>query len=243
MPKPSVCIIIPAYNEEGSIASVISLIRKSIKNSDWRFHLLVVNDNSLDKTKEIAEQLGVSVLDLPFNLGIGGAVQTGLRYAQENGYDVALQIDADGQHNPRYIPKLLKKLNKNVDMIIGSRYAEPTDYKSPFMRRLGNRVFSGLIQFTCGEKVYDTTSGYRIFNKKAISFLAKYYPADFPEPESIVKLLKNGFAIKEVPVEMNKRSGGKSSVTPLKAIYFMLSISIAILTQSIRTKKLFYVYK
>ncbi|MCH7951725.1 glycosyltransferase family 2 protein [Patescibacteria group bacterium] len=230
MTKKSVCIIIPAYNEEKSISSVISSIRKISR----RYDVIVINDGSDDKTKEVTEQTGTGILNLSFNLGIGGAVQTGLKYALAKDYDIAVQVDADGQHDPRHIPQLIADLDSGTDMVIGSRFINKTNYKASFLRRLGITIFSNLILFTCGKKIFDSTSGYRVFNKKTIAFLVRNYPIDFPEPESIVKLLRNGFVIKETPVEMNRRATGESSVTPLKALYFMASISVAILIESMK---------
>lgn len=225
-----ICVIIPAYNESGSISSVIKEV-KARKNLD----IVIVNDNSTDNTAKVAQKENVLILNLPCNLGIGGAVQTGLIYAKENGFKTAVQIDADGQHNPKYLPKLLKNLNDSIDMVIASRYVKKTKYKTPFFRRLGIIIFSKLIKATCNKKVYDATSGYRVFGKRAIDFFSKNYPQEFPEPRSIVSFLKNGYKIKEVAVEMRQRKAGKSSVTPFYSVYLMLSISIAILVQALKT--------
>lgn len=236
MVEKKVLIILPAYNEEKSIGAVIDKIRKLNK----QYHLVVINDGSTDKTIEIAQRKKTEVINLPFNLGIGGSVQTGLKYAYLNNYDIAVQVDTDGQHNPKYLPSLIRSLSDNTDMVIGSRFIHDSSYKSNYIRKLGIEIFSFLIRLTCGKKIYDSTSGYRVFNKKAIAFLSKNYPIDFPEPESIVKLLKHGFRIKEIPVEMNQRQAGQSSVTPFKAIFFMSSISVAIIIESIREKQLNY---
>lgn len=236
MIEKRVLVILPAHNEEKSIGAVIDKIRKLGK----KYHLVVINDGSTDKTQEIAFKKNVEVINLPFNLGIGGSVQTGLKYAYINNYDVAVQVDADGQHDPIFIPELIKALDHDADMAIGSRFMAKTNYQPPFMRKLGIEIFSFFIKLTCGKKIYDSTSGFRAFNRKAITFLAKNYPIDFPEPESIVKLLRNGFKIKEVRVEMSNRSSGKSSVTSLKAIYFMSSISIAILIERLKQKRNFH---
>jgi glycosyltransferase involved in cell wall biosynthesis len=225
-------IIIPAYNEEKTLGKVIRGIKRG---ADAK--ILVVNDGSQDKTENVARKNRADVISLPFNLGIGGSVQTGLKYAFLNDFDATVQVDADGQHDPKYIPKLLKALGSKTDMVIGSRYKQKTNYPSSFLRKLGNQIFSYLIEVTCGQKIHDTTSGYRVYGKRAICLFAKTYPIDFPEPESIVKLLKKGYRIKEVPVEMKKRGGGTSSVTPTKAIYLIISISIAILVQAFKNVK------
>lgn len=226
-------VIMPAYNEEKSVASVIHRVRASCPD----IPIAVINDGSTDHTHQVAKVTGAIVLDVPFNLGIGGAVQTGLKYAAEHGYERAIEIDADGQHNPAYVDRLLQAMNQtNADMVIGSRFVQKTRYKATFMRYLGIAIFSDLIRLVCGQRVYDTTSGFRIYNRRAIEFLAHHYPIDFPEPESIVMLLKNGYKIKEVPVEMRKRQGGISSVIHWRAAYFMTSISIAIIISALKRR-------
>lgn len=237
-----ICIIIPAYNEQSSIDSVISSIKKVLIVAK----IVVINDGSTDKTLQVLSRIKnsdlrfknenktLTIINLPFNLGIGGAVQTGLIYAKENGFDVAVQIDADGQHDASYLPKLLKNLDSKTDMVIGSRYVQKTKYQTPLLRLLGIKIFSVLIKVTCGKKVYDTTSGYRVFGKNAIDFFYENYPKEFPEPRSIVAFLKNGYRIKEVSVETRQRMAGNSSISFFYAIYLMLSISIAILFESFK---------
>lgn len=230
-PDKKLLIIIPAYNEEKSIAKVI----RSIQRDCPLFDIVVINDGSRDATALLAEKCGVTVISLPFNLGIGGAVQTGLLYAHRHNYDVAIQLDADGQHKSEEVYKLLNTINDNhCDMVMGSRFLENVNYPTTFMRRLGNRIFSSLIALVAGQRFADSTSGFRAFGKQAISFLAEHYPVDFPEPESLVILRRNGFNIKEVSVSMQERQGGESSVTKFKAVYFMISISIAILIDAIK---------
>jgi len=226
-----VLIIVPAFNEEKSIVKVLNSISKESPNSE----ILVVNDGSRDATAQLAEQNGVNVVSVPYNLGIGGAVQTGLLFARQKNFDVAIQLDADGQHKAEELNKLLSAIqNDEADMILGSRFLEKTDYQSTFMRKLGNRIFSGLIAMVTKQYFADSTSGFRAFNRRAIRFLAIHYPTDFPEPESLVILKKHGFRIKEVSVDMNERQAGESSVTKFKAVYFMISISIAILIDWIK---------
>ncbi|MFQ5708460.1 MAG: glycosyltransferase family 2 protein [bacterium] len=226
-----VLIIIPAFNEERNIASVIHSIQKDCPKHD----IVVINDGSSDSTAELAEKCGVPVISLPFNLGIGGAVQTGLLYADRNGYDVAIQLDADGQHKSEEVEKLTSLIEQNnCDMVMGSRFLADVNYSSTFMRRLGNRIFSFLIALVAGQSFADSTSGFRAFGRKAIEFLSEHYPIDFPEPESLVLLKRNGFKINEVSVSMRERQGGESSVTRFKAVYFMISISIAILIDALK---------
>ncbi len=226
-----ILIIVPAYNEEKSLASVLNSIKEEAPYAD----IVVINDGSRDATADVARASGVNVVSVPYNLGIGGAVQTGLIFAQRNGYEVAIQLDADGQHKAEELEKLLAPLkNDEADLVLGSRFLEKTNYNSTFMRKLGNRIFSTLIALVTKQYFTDSTSGFRAFNRRAINFLAEHYPTEFPEPESLVILKKHGFRVKEVTVEMNERQAGESSVTRFKAIYFMLSISIAILIDWIK---------
>ena len=226
-----ILIIAPAYNEEKSIDEVLKSIHRECSFCD----IVVINDGSIDATAKIAERNDVNVISVPYNLGIGGAVQTGLLYAQKNDYDIAVQLDADGQHKAEEVNKLINTLGKeSADMVLGSRFMDKNDYPSTFMRRLGNVIFSGLIAMVTKQFFTDSTSGFRAFSKRAINFLAKNYPTDFPEPESLVILKKHGFKVSEVPVSMEERQGGQSSVTKFKAIYFMVSISIAILIDWIK---------
>lgn len=226
-----ILIIVPAFNEERSLASVLNSIKKEAPYAD----IVVINDGSKDNTAYVARKQNVEVVSVPFNLGIGGAVQTGLIYAQRNKYDVAIQLDADGQHKAEELEKLLLPLrNDQADLVLGSRFLEKTNYHSTFMRKLGNRIFSALIALVTKQYFTDSTSGFRAFNRRAINFLSEHYPTEFPEPESLVILKKHGFRVKEVTVEMNERQAGESSVTWFKAVYFMISISIAILIDWIK---------
>lgn len=227
---PKICVIIPAFNEEDSIRQVIQKLKKLRLN----LHLVVINDGSHDSTSEQVKGLGVALVELPFNLGIGGAVQTGLKYALVHGFEMAVQVDADGQHEPTELPKLLRAVNRRVDLVIGSRFIKRTRYHSSSSRLWGIRFFSTLIRMITGQTIYDPTSGYRVYNKRALSFLADNYPVDFPEPESIVYLLKNKFILKEVSVEMNERVTGQSSLRSLKAVYLVLSITLGILISAFK---------
>lgn len=215
-------VIIPAYNEEECIEKVVNDVLA--QNVD----VVVINDGSKDNTSINAKKTKAHVIDLPFNLGIGGAVQTGYLYAYKNDYDVAIQFDGDGQHNSVYINEMIKVLNeKNVDMVIGSRFINTTGYKQTFMRMLGNKIIGGMIKLYTGKKIYDTTSGYRAVNKRVIKKFANDYPSDYPEPDTNLRLLRKKYKIEEIPVEMNQRNTGKSSITPLKSIYYMIKVSLA----------------
>jgi len=233
MKNKKVLVIIPAYNEEATIGKVITEIKKNNNDLD----ILVVNDGSTDNTFNEACKQRVMVIDLPCNLGIGGAMQTGYMYALKNNYDVAVQVDGDGQHNPADIDEIIKPvINNEVDMIIGSRFINKTGYKSTFFRRSGMIYFTNLINLLTGKKIADTTSGFRAVNRKIIELFAKDYPLDYPEVEVIVKLNKRGYKIKEIPVLMRKRNYGKSSITPLKSIYYMIRVTLGVTSHAISKK-------
>ncbi|KGJ85111.1 glycosyltransferase family 2 protein [Priestia megaterium] len=221
MVKKRALIIIPAYNEEDNIKDTVSNV-KYMNNFDY----IVVNDGSKDKTQEILDSNNFNHLDLPINLGIGGAMQTGYKYALKNDYDYAIQLDADGQHNPKDLAKLIDEIDINhFDMVIGSRFIEKTDYRGSLTRRVGIYYFYKLIHILTGKKVTDPTSGYRVVNKKIIKEFSNYYPQDYPEVEVVVDLAKKGYNIHETRVDMNSRQGGTSSITPLKSIYYMIKVT------------------
>ena len=235
MKKNKVLIIIPAYNEEANIKNVIY----ALKQQDAGYTCLVINDGSKDNTQQEAESTGLAtVIQLPSNLGIGGAVQTGFKYALYNDFDYAIQFDGDGQHLPSEIPKILNPLqNKECDACIGSRFVIKTSgFQSTFMRRIGIRFFEHLNNLLIKQKVTDSTSGFRAYNKEAIAFLASHYPTDYPEPETIILLGKNKFTIKEVSVEMQERQGGFSSISGLKSAHYMIKVSLAILMTAQRAQ-------
>lgn len=226
-------VIIPAFNEENSIEGVIADIRENVPEAD----ILVVNDGSTDRTSEIANSLHVAVADLPFNLGIGGAMQTGYLYARTAGYDVAVQVDGDGQHCAACIKALLRELtNGKVDLAIGSRYLERSGYRSGIFRRLGGVFFSFLIKALTGQRLKDTTSGFRAANRQAIEYFSEHYPTDYPEVEAIVKLHKNKMRIKEIPVKMQVRKAGKSSITPIRSLYYMIKVSLSLFIDTLRVE-------
>ena len=190
------------------------------------------------KTCSNSKKAGADVLSLPFNLGIGGAVQTGFKFANDNNFDFAVQVDGDGQHNAKYIKDILTPVvNGTYDMIIGSRFIPPnTGYKSSFVRRIGINFFAWFISFLTGSKVTDPTSGFRAYNKKMIRIFAKYYPQDFPEPEAIVVAMRWDAKIKEVPVEMRERKSGQSSIRYLKTLYYLIKVTFAILLDKLKQK-------
>lgn len=219
-------IIVPAFNEEKNIYNVVT----SIKSNNIFADVLVINDCSKDKTYFEARKAGAEVINLSENLGIGGAVQTGYIYALNKNYDVAVQIDGDGQHDPKDLEKLIKQTEENnFDMVIGSRFIEKTNYIPSIFRTMGIRYFSKLVSILCRSNYYDTTSGYRLVNKKGIELFAKYYPQDYPEVEAIVYACKNGLKVKEIGVNMRQRYEGKSSITPIKSIYYMIKVTLSTL--------------
>ncbi len=227
-------VIIPCYNESGSIIKVVESIKLDIPGAD----VLVVNDCSTDNSLELLNGNLINHIDLPINLGIGGAMQTGYLYAKNNGYDYAVQIDGDGQHNPAEVPKLLTELQKgDNDMIIGSRFLQKTQYKQTYFRKLGIDIFKVFTKYLIGYPISDATSGFRIVNKRVIAAYADYYPTDYPEPEVLVYLEKLGMKVKEIPVTMSHREHGKSSITPLKSAYYMMKVATSMVIMRLRSFK------
>lgn len=229
-----VLIIIPAYNEELNIENTVKKIMNFKKKSSDKIDYVVINDGSTDNTYEICKRNKYNVVNLICNLGIGGAVQTGYKYALYYDYDIAIQFDGDGQHDEKYIESLINEIKNGYDFVIGSRFVgELSKFKSTRIRRLGINILSFFIKICAKMKIYDPTSGFRAANREVINLFAKHYPVEYPEPESVVNLLKKGFMVKEIPVEMHERKFGTSSIKPLKSIYYMFSVSIAILIASI----------
>ncbi|MCX8131249.1 MAG: glycosyltransferase family 2 protein [Clostridia bacterium] len=223
-----VLIIIPAFNEEKSLTNLFNELNSKCP----RYDVVVVNDCSLDKTRKICRDNNVAVIDLPVNLGIGGAVQAGYKYALYNDYDVAIQVDGDGQHNPQYIDTLVGEIGKGFNLCIGSRFIEKEGFQSTFTRRVGIKYFSKLIKLLTGKLITDPTSGFRACDRKVIECFAREYPRDYPEPETIVLATRRNFKISEAPVIMNERDGGRSSITSIKSIYYMIKVSLAIIAAS-----------
>ena len=233
-----VLMIIPAYNEELNIVNTVNKIKKYNDKSKNKIDYIVINDGSSDGTKKICEKNNFNVINLIHNLGIGGAVQTGYKYAFENNYDVAIQFDGDGQHDENYIDTLVNEINNGYDFVIGSRFvSELSKFKSSSTRRLGIRILSLLIKICTGKKIYDPTSGFRASNKSVIKLFANHYPTEYPEPESTTYLIKNGYKVNEVPVEMHEREFGTSSIKPLKSVYYMFSVCLSIVITSITERR------
>lgn len=224
-------IAIPAYNEAENIERVVNNLIQNYPQYDY----VVINDCSTDNTSEICHRNHFHIIDLPTNLGIGGAVQTGYLYAARNGYDIAVQVDGDGQHDPVFLNDMAQILEReDCDMVIGSRFLEKHGFQSSGIRRVGIRYFTYLIKVLTGRVITDPTSGLRMVNRRTLELFAKNYPKDYPEPESVVAVLRNGGKVKEIPVIMRERSGGVSSISPIKSIYYMVKVSLAILVEMFR---------
>lgn len=226
-----VLVIIPAYNEQECIEQTVENLKREAPFADF----IVVNDCSNDKTREILQKNNFPYIDLKLNLGIGGAVQSGYRYAEINGYDIAVQMDGDGQHDPAYLKSLIAPIEEGkADITIGSRFIEKEGFQSSGMRRMGIRILNSFIYWFTGSKVTDCTSGFRAVNSKYIKLYAADYPIDYPEPEAIVYSLLQGARILEVPVVMRQRAGGKSSIRPFHSFYYMFKVSLAMFLCKIR---------
>ena len=217
--------IVPAYNEAASVASVIEEIRAVDPDLD----IVVIDDGSRDGSAAAAERAGARVVRLPFNLGIGGAMQTGYQYAREHGFDLAVQIDGDGQHDPRELPKLLEPiLDGRADMAVGTRFGSGRRYRPAFARRIGIELFAWLVTLIVRQRVTDTTSGFRAVNREGILLFASDYPHDYPEVETTVLVFRHKLRMEEVPVEMRTRASGRSSITFFRSIYYMVKVSLAL---------------
>ncbi|MFN4233817.1 MAG: glycosyltransferase family 2 protein [Bacteroidia bacterium] len=233
-----IAIIIPAYNEEQTIKKVVESVHNVAEKYQLSLIPVVVNDCSIDKTGEIINKLNCVALHLPINLGIGGAVQAGMKYALQNNFEYAVQMDGDGQHPAEELIKLIEKCNQeNADVVIGSRFISGEGFQSTFLRRVGIGFFSNLIHFLSGYKIADTTSGYRLFNKKALALINEYYPDEYPEPEAIIYFSKNNLKVVETPVTMKERQGGVSSIGVYASVYYMLKVSLALIFTYIRLYK------
>ncbi len=220
-----ILVIVPAYNEEGCIADVITDLRENFPRGD----ILVVNDGSQDRTSDIAKEHGATVIDLPYNLGIGGAIQTGFVYALSEGYETAVQFDGDGQHRADQIPKILAPhLETGADLVVGSRFLSEGGFTSSIQRRLGARILSLVVSTLTRQRITDTTSGFRVYGKKAIEFFSSLYAEDYPEVEACILAHKKGLKIAEVPSLMKPRASGSSSITTGKAVYYMIKVLLAV---------------
>jgi len=230
-------IIVPAFNEERSIANVVNEINNVLLSNHYQADIIVVNDCSIDSTATLISNLKCISLNLPINLGIGGAVQTGFLFAFEHGYDFAIQIDGDGQHPADELPKLINAaIDNKFDVVIGSRFISKQGFQSSAMRRFGINYFKILNRMLVGVDILDSTSGFRLINRKALEIVCEYYPDEYPEPESIIMYSLANLRIGEVAVEMKERTNGVSSIGNVASVYYMFKVSLAILFTFVRIK-------
>lgn len=236
--QQSILVIIPCFNEAATIASTLRELQDVLVNTiDIYYEILVINDCSTDKSLEEIKKIKVNYIDLPINLGIGGTMQTGYMYAQKNNFDIAIQFDGDGQHDPIFISKIVNPIiEKKANVVIGSRFLKKEGFQSSFLRRLGIQYFSFLNSLLVKTKILDTTSGFRALDTKAIEAVCNYYPDNYPEPEIIVLFAKNNYKLLEVPVLMRARTGGVSSISGFKTLFYMFKVSIGSLFLYIRLK-------
>ncbi len=227
--------IVPAFNEARSLPIVLEELRDVVPGC----HLCVVDDGSSDRTAEVAAAVGATVLRCPVNLGIGGAVQTGYLWAREHGYQVAVQLDGDGQHDPRSVPALLAPIQDGTaHLVVGSRFLGRGGFRSTVLRRLGIRYLSLFLRLRCGARVSDPTSGFRAAGRSAIELFASGYPSDYPEPESIALAVRSGLRVTEVPVLMRERAHGRSSIGALRTLYYLVKVSLALVLLPARPRRL-----
>ena len=223
--KANILIIVPAYNEAGSIPGVI----EDLRNNFPRGEVLVLNDGSSDNTGFLARGMGVNVMDMPYNVGIGGVMQTGFLYALREDFDAAIQFDGDGQHRADEISNILGPWQEEgADLVVGSRFLSEEGFTSSVQRRMGAKILSFVVTTLTRKRITDTTSGFRLYGRKAIEFFAGYYPEDYPEVEALILAHKKGLRIEEVPARIDPRAAGKSSITTTRAVYYMVKVLLAI---------------
>jgi len=224
--------IVPAWNESGAIGGVVD----EIKELDASIDVVVIDDCSTDETADVAESHGATVLRLPFNVGIGGAVQTGIRYARDEGYEVAVRLDGDGQHAASEIPRILAPVEAgDADLVIGSRFVDPGGaYRPPFARRVGIGIFARLVSILGGQRVTDTTSGFVALDRAGIELFATQFPHDYPEVEATLVALRSGLRVTQVQVDMRERTTGSSSITFVRSLYYIVKVMLALLVASLR---------
>ncbi len=237
MKKYKILLIIPCYNEEECILDVYNKIINYNKKYKTNYNVIVINDGSKDNSEKILQDNNIPHISLIQNLGIGGAVQTGYKYADKNNYDIAIQYDGDGQHDVSYVKNLIKPItDEKADMVIGSRFVkkDKNNFQSSFMRRVGINIISFFIKKFTGKKIYDCTSGFRACNKRLIQLFSNSYPIEYPEPVSTVEVLKKKYKVKEITVKMHERQTGKSSIHAWKNVYYMINVTLAMFIESIK---------
>lgn len=239
MKKNKILLIIPAYNEGKNILKVYKSIQKYNSLNKMKYDVIVVNDGSTDNTSKVCHENNIPVIDLIHNLGIGGAVQTGYKYAYFHDYDIAVQFDGDGQHDVYYVENIINPIIDNkADLVIGSRFVEKIDtFKTTFARRIGIRIISWVMKFVTKKKIYDTTSGFRACSKELIYDFSLSYPCEYPEPITTAEILKKKYKVSEIAVNMNERECGISSIHAWKNIYYMLNVCLALLAVKVRRYK------
>ena len=238
--KKKILLIIPAYNEEENILKTYNKVADYNLNNKLKYDVIIINDGSTDNTEAILDENNIPHIKLIHNLGIGGAVQTGYKYAYDNDYDIAVQFDGDGQHDVSYVKNIIDPIiSGDADFTIGSRYIDSSssEFKSTKARQIGIKVISFFIKFVTHKKVYDTTSGFRACNRKVIEYFSRDYPTEYPEPITTTELLKKKFSLAEIPVSMNERESGVSSIRAWKNVYYMLNVCLSIIMVGIRRNK------
>lgn len=223
--KNSYLAIVPAFNEQGSVGAVV----RAIKHARADFDVVVIDDGSTDDTASQAWEAGAAVISHPFNLGIGASVQCGLQHAYTHDYQVAVQVDGDGQHDPAFLQALLDAIEDGADVAWGSRFIGDGDYPMSFPRRVGRRVFAVIMSLIVRQRITDPTSGFRMLNRRAIKMFALDYPNDYPEVEAIQLMHSSGLVFREVPVRMRERQAGQSSITAAQSVYYMVKVLLAVL--------------
>lgn len=223
-------VIIPCYNEEKSIVKTVRELK-----AKTNFDYIIVNDGSTDNSLDIIRKNKLNYINLDNNLGIGGAMQTGYKYAYNHNYDIAVQLDGDGQHNPAYIKKIVEEIeNGTADMVIGSRFVgNKSEFKSSQIRRVGIKLLSSLVYIMTKYKILDITSGFRAVNKKIIKLFVESYPEEYPEPVTDFILANQKYKIKEIAVSMNERKYGKSSIRKFKSIYYMINVILLFILEKV----------
>ena len=226
-----VLLVLPAWNEATNLPLLLTELRQLYPS----YSVLVVDDGSLDATADVSREYGAAVVSLPVNLGIGAAVQTGFLFAQRYDYDIVVRLDSDGQHPPEEVARLVAALADGVDVVVGSRFLKERSYRSSWLRRVGISWLSLLIRVLTGKWIADCTSGFCVYRRDAVDYLAAHYPQDYPEPESLALLIRNGFRVNEVPIRMQARRNGTSSIRGGRTLYYMIKVSLAVLIEAFRS--------
>lgn len=235
-----ILLIVPSYNEEANVLQNYQKIIDYNKKNHTNYDVMIINDGSTDRTEEICKKNNIPYISLVHNLGIGGAVQTGYKYALSKNYDIAIQFDGDGQHDVRYVKDIIKPIiNKNANMVIGSRFIDKNSskFKSSKARRIGIKIISFFIKIFTSKKIYDTTSGFRAVDKELIKYFASNYPVEYPEPVSTTDVLKKKYKVSEVAVSMNERENGTSSIKAWKNVYYMINVILSVIVVGVGDRK------